>query len=170
MHELLRVWKLHASSSIASQFSYCIRMADVPRCFLLLLWLFLLTLACIFYPVYYASLHACSSPRTDRHLSREIIHQNELGCAPANPIRSPPIYSNLIKSPLIYSKYASSTSTYRINTYPHVTSASGSWSWMGNDWWTSGFFPATLYLLHERSQICPGSTTVNWLERARKWR
>ncbi|KIM30246.1 glycoside hydrolase family 88 protein, partial [Serendipita vermifera MAFF 305830] len=80
-----------------------------------------------------------------------------------------PAVSARINSPLIYSKYDESSTNYRINSYPHLTSASGSWSWVGNDWWTSGFFPGTLYLLHERSQKCPGRTSVNWLARARKW-
>ncbi|KIM30247.1 glycoside hydrolase family 88 protein [Serendipita vermifera MAFF 305830] len=80
-----------------------------------------------------------------------------------------PAVSARINSPLIYSKYDKSSATYRTNSYPHLTGAGGSWSWVGNDWWTSGFFPETLYLLHERSQKCPGKTNIDWLARARKW-
>jgi hypothetical protein len=127
-------------------------MLHIPRISLPLLGFLVFTLVCTFTPIS-ASLHL-----------QHIMHQPSHGQGQ----RRPP--SDLIKSPLIYSKYESSTRTYRTNTYPHLTTASGSWSWVGNDWWTSGFFPGTLYLLHERSRICPGSTTVNWLEKARKWR
>ncbi|KIM30243.1 glycoside hydrolase family 88 protein [Serendipita vermifera MAFF 305830] len=108
-----------------------------------------------------ASLESRSSQQKHHDIfARHSSHQHH---------RRAPAVSARINSPLIYSKYDTSSATYRTNSYPHLTSASGSWSWVGNDWWTSGFFPGTLYLLNERSKKCPGKTNVDWLARARKW-
>ena len=47
--------------------------------------------------------------------------------------------------------------------YPHVTdSTHGKWTYSPPDWWTSGFLPATGYLLNTRRKICH-STAANGL-------
>jgi len=58
--------------------------------------------------------------------------------------------------------------------YPHVTdSTEGKWIGHIPNWWTSGFFPATGYLLNTRLQICNstlgnGLALGNWLALARQ--
>jgi hypothetical protein len=53
-------------------------------------------------------------------------------------------------------------------SYPHITNYNNptQWVWAGADWWTSGFFPATLYALNERASLCKSSEGLdiaNWL-------
>lgn len=44
-------------------------------------------------------------------------------------------------------------------SYPHITNFNDStqWVWVVADWWTSGFFPATLYALNDRASLCNSS-------------
>jgi hypothetical protein len=46
--------------------------------------------------------------------------------------------------------------------YPQYTWTNGTWRFFGADTWTSGFFPATMYALNERKQLC-GATSANGL-------
>ncbi|TRM59911.1 glycoside hydrolase family 88 protein [Schizophyllum amplum] len=51
-------------------------------------------------------------------------------------------------------------------SYPHTTSSnSGVWQLEVADWWTSGFFPATAYLVNARAELC-GATADNGLDAA----
>ena len=56
--------------------------------------------------------------------------------------------------------------------YPQYTDRDeGNWIWFVPDQWTAGFFPATLYAMHERTKLC-GTQTVSgshWLELGRAW-
>ncbi|KAG9122156.1 hypothetical protein FRC07_001590, partial [Ceratobasidium sp. 392] len=83
-----------------------------------------------------------------------------------------PTYSDSIFSPYIAQKYARVGSSYRSGQYPHTTAANGTWTWNGADWWTSGFLPASFYLLNERKNLCPKNknlTSVDWLTLGRHW-
>ncbi|KAI0035034.1 d-4,5 unsaturated-glucuronyl hydrolase-like protein [Vararia minispora EC-137] len=54
--------------------------------------------------------------------------------------------------------------------WPEYTSpTTGVWQYFGLPTWTSGFFPATFYALHERSILCPrlGLDEKAWLSRGR---
>jgi len=53
-------------------------------------------------------------------------------------------------------------------SYPHISNKAtpSQWAWEKADWWTSGFFPATLYALNTRASLCPSSASIdiaNWL-------
>jgi hypothetical protein len=41
------------------------------------------------------------------------------------------------------------------STWPEYTGADGSWELEAESDWTSGFFPSSLYLLHQRDLLCP---------------
>ncbi|KAF8704769.1 PhoX homologous domain, present in p47phox and p40phox, partial [Rhizoctonia solani] len=82
-------------------------------------------------------------------------------------------YSDTIFSPSIAEKYNRIAANYRPGVFPHNSTANGSWIWMDKDWWTSGFFPGSLYLLEERKKLCPYDKSLNsvdWLTYARHWR
>ena len=57
--------------------------------------------------------------------------------------------------------------------YPQYTDrVEGDWIWFKPDEWTTGFFPATLYAMHQRAQLCPTANSGNaeqWLELGRAW-
>lgn len=112
-----------------------------------------------------------------KHIARNHLHRlskrkkmlaSVLPYSPASP---------LITSPLIFDKYAKSSAHYQSNVFPHLTAPSGAWEMETADWWTSGFYPGTLYLLHERKTFCTSSSAavgrngadVDWLTRARQW-
>ncbi|KAG8742530.1 hypothetical protein FRC10_001297 [Ceratobasidium sp. 414] len=83
-----------------------------------------------------------------------------------------PTYSDSIFSPYIAQKYGRVGSKYRSAQYPHTTAANGTWTWKDADWWTSGFLPASFYLLNERKNLCPKNknlSSVNWLTLGRHW-
>jgi hypothetical protein len=57
-------------------------------------------------------------------------------------------------------------------TFPQYTDqVKGDWQWFPAQTWTSGFFPASLYLLNSRAKRCPKSYAAkyDWLELGRKW-
>ncbi|KDQ20015.1 glycoside hydrolase family 88 protein [Botryobasidium botryosum FD-172 SS1] len=81
---------------------------------------------------------------------------------------------SLLYSPLIAQKVLKTLQTQPSGSfsYPQYTNASnpGIWHWDPVDYWTSGFLPATLYALHEREKLCPGSGAgVDWLALGRSW-
>ncbi|KAI4524021.1 glycoside hydrolase family 88 protein [Schizophyllum commune Loenen D] len=95
--------------------------------------------------------------------------------AAARPCRraSPP--SELF-SPDIASKVAATAQRVigaGSSSYPHTTdSNAGTWNLEKADWWTSGFFPATAYLLNARKDKCGadddnGLGGADWLELGR---
>ena len=46
----------------------------------------------------------------------------------------------------------------------------GDWIWFNPDLWTTGFFPATLYAMHTRAQLCPSvGNEEEWLTLGRSW-
>ncbi|OCH85221.1 d-4,5 unsaturated-glucuronyl hydrolase-like protein [Obba rivulosa] len=56
--------------------------------------------------------------------------------------------------------------------YPQYTDrVEGDWIWFKPDEWTTGFFPATLYAMHKRAQLCPSisGNASQWLELGRSW-
>ncbi|KAI0373266.1 d-4,5 unsaturated-glucuronyl hydrolase-like protein [Pilatotrama ljubarskyi] len=56
--------------------------------------------------------------------------------------------------------------------YPQYTDrVNGEWIWFSPDQWTAGFFPSTLYAMHERTKLC-GARAGNaeeWLTLGRAW-
>jgi hypothetical protein len=83
--------------------------------------------------------------------------------------------STTLFSPLIPQKIHKIASTQAQNRYPQYTTANtGKWLYFSPDGWTTGFFPATLYALAERTKICQGEasgqwTEEQWLDLARSW-
>lgn len=58
------------------------------------------------------------------------------------------------------------------NKYPQYTDrAIGAWQYFAPDLWTTGFFPATLYAMHTRDQLCGVNKQLgaDWLALARSW-
>ncbi|KAI0781386.1 d-4,5 unsaturated-glucuronyl hydrolase-like protein [Trametes elegans] len=56
--------------------------------------------------------------------------------------------------------------------YPQYTDREeGDWIWFGADQWTAGFFPSTLYALHERVKLCGprAGKASQWLSLGRAW-
>ncbi|KAG9127201.1 hypothetical protein FRC07_000246 [Ceratobasidium sp. 392] len=81
-----------------------------------------------------------------------------------------------LTSPLIASKLNKTASKLKSPpTYPQWTylSGNGSWQYFPAATWTSGFFPASLYLMNTRkSELCKGDSSTgqtNWLTTANKW-
>lgn len=86
--------------------------------------------------------------------------------------QAPSSYDTIF-SPYIAQKYDRIGATYRSGQFPHTTDANGVWDWVNPDWWTSGFFPGTFYLLNERKTLCPYNKdlgSVDWLAYGRRWR
>ncbi|KAG8738703.1 hypothetical protein FRC12_016654 [Ceratobasidium sp. 428] len=89
-------------------------------------------------------------------------------------LESPP--PRQLTSPLIASKVEKTASKLSSPpTYPQWTylAGNGSWQYFPAATWTSGFFPATLYLMNTRkSELCPGDNSTgqaDWLATAEKW-
>lgn len=80
----------------------------------------------------------------------------------ATPEIPPELYSPLISQKLL----SVSQSLTNPPTYPQWTQLPpygvevGQWQYFPLDTWTSGFLPASLLLLAERSQACPGGQLV----------
>ncbi|KAI0806900.1 d-4,5 unsaturated-glucuronyl hydrolase-like protein [Fomes fomentarius] len=56
--------------------------------------------------------------------------------------------------------------------YPQLTDrVEGKWVWFPADYWTTGFFPATLYALYERTKLCRSDVgnAAQWLDLGRTW-
>ncbi|EIW60767.1 d-4,5 unsaturated-glucuronyl hydrolase-like protein [Trametes versicolor FP-101664 SS1] len=56
--------------------------------------------------------------------------------------------------------------------YPQYTDRTeGDWIWFSPDQWTAGFFPSTLYAMHERTKLCGSSagSASQWLTLGRAW-
>lgn len=55
--------------------------------------------------------------------------------------------------------------------YPEYTDRIvGNWTWFNPDLWTTGFFPATLYAMHTRAELCPSvGNKDEWLTLGRSW-
>ncbi|KAI0691019.1 glycoside hydrolase family 88 protein [Cytidiella melzeri] len=76
-------------------------------------------------------------------------------------------------SPLVAQKIlATANTTQNPPEYPQYTDRiRGIWQYFSPDTWTSGFFPATLYALHDRLSICPTDDlkATDWLSLAQRW-
>ncbi|KAH7889976.1 glycoside hydrolase family 88 protein [Phlebopus sp. FC_14] len=77
-------------------------------------------------------------------------------------------------SPLIPQKVLATASSQQSPAkYPQYTDrVVGQWQWFLPDTWTSGFFPATLYELNTRTQLCHGQGSgydTDWVDLGRTW-
>lgn len=75
-------------------------------------------------------------------------------------------------SPLVSSKILATAGDRRDGkSYPHNTDqVNGIWNYVRTDWWTSGFFPATLYSVNRRSELCPNTVDqVDWVNFGQVW-
>ena len=54
---------------------------------------------------------------------------------------------------------------------PYTDRVVGDWIWFAPDLWTTGFFPATLYAMHDRANLCPSNAgdASQWLDLGRTW-
>ena len=90
----------------------------------------------------------------------------------ANAVDHPLKPSSELYSPLIASKISATAKTQKsVTQYPQNTDTSGTkWVYFPANYWTSGFFPATLYAMNERASLCPtkGDST-DWVKLARAW-
>lgn len=78
-------------------------------------------------------------------------------------------------SPLIQQKvFAIASNEPTTAIYPEYTDPTlGIWQYFGaNNTWTTGFFPATLYALNTRANLCPNksdTSPIDWLALGRQW-
>ena len=82
----------------------------------------------------------------------------------------PELYSPLIPQKLLNTSSVQHTPTQ----YPQYTDRTiGKWSWFSPDLWTTGFFPAMLYELNTRRQLChsssAGDANADWVGLGRSW-
>jgi hypothetical protein len=79
--------------------------------------------------------------------------------------------TELLFSPLVAQKVAATSNDFS-GTFPQYTTRdTGKWLWFTPNTWTSGFFPATLYAMNTRKQLCPHTIPGNydWLTKGRDW-
>ena len=93
-----------------------------------------------------------------------------LSALPASWAAEPPeeLYSPLVSSKIL----ATAHDTRDGKSYPHNTDqVNGIWNYVGTDWWTSGFFPATLYSMNRRSELCPNTADApaDWVNLGQVW-
>jgi hypothetical protein len=103
-------------------------------------------------------------------LSSALLVQVNSGVA----LQSPP--PQQLISPLVAKKLGNTASKLSSPpTYPQWTflSGNGKWEYFPAAKWTSGFFPASLYLMNTRkSVLCKGDSSTgqtNWLAAAERW-
>jgi hypothetical protein len=79
-------------------------------------------------------------------------------------------------SPLIPSKVLAAANNVPANLsvmpYESYTSTGGDWGYRTVDWWTGGFFPATLFAVNTRASLCEpteenGLGQADWVELGR---
>lgn len=77
------------------------------------------------------------------------------------------LYSRLVSSKVL----ATAGDRRDGRSYPHTTdSVEGIWNYVKTDWWTSGFFPATLYSMARRSKFCPNTVDrLDWANLGQAW-
>lgn len=92
-----------------------------------------------------------------------------LSALPVLRAAEPPgeLYSPLVSSKIL----ATAHDTRDGKSYPHNTDqVNGIWNYVGTDWWTSGFFPATLYSMNRRSELCPNTVdAADWVNLGQVW-
>jgi hypothetical protein len=82
--------------------------------------------------------------------------------------RTPPteLYSPLISSKIL----AVAKNEPNPPKYPQYTDrTAGIWQNFVPNTWTSGFFPATLYALNTRSELCKTGDGASWVDLGRQW-
>lgn len=88
---------------------------------------------------------------------------------PASWAAEPPkeLYSSLVSSKIL----ATAGDRRDGKSYPHNTDqVNGIWNYVATNWWTSGFFPATLYSMNRRSELCPNTVDkVDWVNLGQVW-
>lgn len=79
------------------------------------------------------------------------------------------LYSSRIPAKIL----ATAQTTHNPAAFPEYTTRNtGVWQYFVPNTWTTGFFPATPYLMNRRQQLCPGSSssgTADWLSYGRSW-
>lgn len=89
--------------------------------------------------------------------------------SPISRAAEPPreLYSQLVSSKIL----ATAQDRRDGKSYPHNTDrVNGIWNYVHTDWWTSGFFPATLYSMNRRSKLCPKTVNqVDWVNLGQVW-
>ena len=92
-----------------------------------------------------------------------------LSALPVSWAADPPMQ---LYSPLVSSKILATAGDRRDGkSYPHNTDqVNGIWNYVKTNWWTSGFFPATLYSVNRRSELCPNTVDrVDWVNLGQVW-
>lgn len=93
-----------------------------------------------------------------------------LGALPVSWVAAEPpqeLYSSLVSSKIL----VTAGDRRDGKSYPHTTDqVNGIWNYVGTDWWTSGFFPATLYSMNRRSELCPNTVDqADWVNLGQMW-
>lgn len=114
--------------------------------------------------------HVCPSRTlTMRSLAPMFALALILSALPVSWAAEPPreLYSPLVSSKIL----ATARDTRDGKSYPHNTDqVNGIWNYVATDWWTSGFFPATLYSMNRRSELCPDTVDkVDWVNLGQTW-
>lgn len=79
-----------------------------------------------------------------------------------------PLYSSMVAQKVLRTALAPPNPMQ----YPQYTDrVAGDWVYFVPDLWTSGFFPATLYAMHTRAQIChwDPANASQWLSLGQQW-
>ena len=97
-----------------------------------------------------------------RLLPVSVLFSSTIVLAAVPPIK---LYSSLIRSKILATALGDSSK------YPQSTDqVKGDWKYFDANQWTSGFFPATLYELHKRTELCPSfNDKTDWLGLGRQW-
>lgn len=93
---------------------------------------------------------------------------NQVLAATTNLVDLPELFSPLVKEKVL--KTAQQFPNFP--KYPQLTDrVEGKWIWFPADYWTTGFFPATLYALYERTKLCRANVgnAAQWLDLGRTW-
>ena len=108
-------------------------------------------------------------PLTMRSFAPLLVLIVFFGALPVSWAAKPPIelYSRLVSSKIL----ATARDRRDGESYPHNTDqVNGTWNYVHTDWWTSGFFPATLYSMDRRSELCPKTVDqVDWVDLGQVW-
>ena len=108
-------------------------------------------------------------------LSAHFIALAFSACFALSSPAGPPQLAPELFTPLIAQKILATAKSFPSPAkYPQYTDRiEGKWKYFDPDGWTTGFFPATLYAMHERTKLCSGSgsggNAAEWLELVRTW-
>ena len=82
------------------------------------------------------------------------------------PTPRPELYSSLIMPKI---RAIANAEPNPVNYPQYTDTTQGIWKYFTPTTWTSGFFPALLYLLDTRCKLCPSHGQPNWLALGRDW-